>query len=565
MRGLHAATSTLTLLSLCIPTTCATSHPQSQQPSWRRITNHLVAKIWNVPAVQMPLREKKIHVVTPAAESRAGRLAARYGQDIVLRFNVSTASEARAIAEATEDLYLDVWAFNDNYVDIRLAKNIVPSLLGLLPTSLQTACAPLMPESALAEVIDRSLPSADQPTFTPSLKPSSEDIFFQDYQPLSVISPWMRLMSSMFPTHVRLISLGLSYEGREIEALRVGVHPTNNDDPDRPRRKTIIISGGLHAREWISTSTATYIAQKMITQYGKSSTWTTLLESFDWIFIPTLNPDGYEYTWSTDRLWRKNRQPTPLRFCRGIDLDRSFGFQWDGDASGGNPCSESYAGEEAWQAVESRRFADWARNETENNNVEFTALVDLHSYSQQVLYPYSYSCAASPPTLENLEELALGLAKSLRQGNHHHFYKTTSACEGNVNFNSVKGGRKKKTILPRIERGGGSALDWFYHELGVKYAYQVKLRDMGSYGFMLPKENIIPQGREMMQAVTYLGRYLLGGQVLKEDEGLAKKKDGRAEEGVHIMDDDAVVVEKPHVMKEAGEQSPQFELRKRRR
>jgi extracellular matrix protein 14 len=428
-----------------------------------------------------------------------------------------------------------------------------------------------MHESALSEVIDRSLPSTEQPSFTPSLQPSSRDPFFEDYQPLSVISPWLRLMASMYPTHVKLISIGVSWEGRDIEALRVGVHPTNNEQPSPPRR-TIIISGGIHAREWISTSTVTYAAREMIQSYGKSSEWTSLLEAFDFVFIPTLNPDGYVYTWETDRLWRKNRQPTSLRFCRGLDLDRSFGFQWDGDASGGNPCSESFAGEEAWQAVEAKAFADWARNETEVNNVDFTALLDLHSYSQQVLYPYSYSCAAAPPTLENLEELAMGIAKALRLGSRGHLYKTTSACEGNVNFNNIKG-RSSKQILPRIERGGGSALDWFYHELRIKYAYQIKLRDMGSYGFMLPKENIIPQGKEMTSALSYLGRYLRGEVGLQQEDGGRDGAESEAPKAEGAIPIHELTVEKEVVDETMLAQQPlpsdedqiQWELRRRRK
>lgn len=543
MRHLVATFTAFLALSpsviFALPTTATCERPAP----WRRLTNRILSSIWKRPAPQNEV-ETRIHPITGARSGRPDSLAARYGQDIVLRFNVSTVEEANALAEASEDLYLDVWEFNDNWVDIRLAKDVVrvsmssvvfnclhedqvPSLLGLLPPSLQNAHAPLMPGLALAEVISRSLPSSEHPSFTPELKPSSKDLFFADYQPLSVIEPWMRLLTSMFPTHTRLISIGLTYEGRDIPALRVGVHPTNDEQPSKPR-DTMIISGGIHAREWISTSTVNYVAWQLITSYGKSLPMTRLLETFDFVFIPTLNPDGYVHTWTTDRLWRKNRQPTPLRFCRGIDLDRSFGFQWDGDAgpTGGNPCSESYAGEEPWQAAEARAFSNWARNETEANNVQFIAFIDLHSYSQQVLYPYSYSCRTAPPTLENLEELALGLAKAMRLASSGHYYRTTSACEGNVATVS-KGASEKRVRLPRIDQtGGGSALDWFYHELRVKYAYQIKLRDTGSYGFLLPRENIVPQGKEMLNAILYLGKYLMGEVGMNGESGEAEEEGG---------------------------------------
>ncbi|KIW00599.1 uncharacterized protein PV09_07797 [Verruconis gallopava] len=481
------------------------------QASWRRLSNWAIAKIWG--KCKSNGNANRLATVFHDTSSGGSRRAwSRYGQDIVLRFNISTAEDAIAVGDASRDLYLDVWEFNDNWVDVRLAKNDVPILLALLPQSLQNAHMPLMPHVGLADIISQSLPTSHAP-FAATLEPHSKDLFFSDYQPLSVISPWLRLMSSMFPTHVRLINIGVSWEGRDIPALRVGVHPTNDEYGATPRR-TIVLTGGIHAREWISISTVLYVANAVITSYGKDRTWTNLLESFDWIFIPTLNPDGYVYTWETDRLWRKNRQPTSLRFCSGIDLDRAFGFEWTGDASGGNPCAESFAGEEPWQAAEAQRFAAWARNETESGNTEFVALLDLHSYSQQVLYPYSYSCEAAPPTLEDLEEIALGLAKAMRMTSHGRYYKTTSACEGNVAVAEETG---RKEVLPRIESGGGSLLDWMYHDLRVRYAYQIKLRDTGSYGFLLPKENIVPQGKEVLNAVTYLGKFLTG-QIGMEEE-----------------------------------------------
>jgi extracellular matrix protein 14 len=158
------------------------------------------------------------------------------------------------------------------------------------------------------------------------------------------------------------------------------------------------------------------------------------------------------------------------------------------------------------------QLATWARNES-LNNVEFVGLVDLHSYSQQILFPYTFSCQAVPPNLENLEELAAGIAKAIRLANGES-YSVTSACEGAASNHDQ--------FSSRMESGGGSAIDWFYHEMGAHFSYQIKLRDTGSYGFLLPKEYIVPTGEEIFSAMKYFGDYLLGNNGI---ERLSDEKD----------------------------------------
>ncbi|KAL9104963.1 MAG: hypothetical protein Q9163_000135 [Psora crenata] len=524
----------------------------------------------------------------PAQAKPPPKIVARYGGDLVLRFRIKSSKESEVLAEAIRVLFLDVWESNTEWVDIRLSKAVVPSLLGLLPPSLQHAHTPLMHD--LAQTIFESNPSftfndpstpAQQHSrpFSLSLRPSPDEsnIFFHEYQPLSVIVPWMRLLRSLFHTHVRLISVGLTYEGRDIPAIQVGVHPTNAEKPLIPR-KTIVVAGGSHAREWISTSTVNYVAYSFITSYGRSRSITKLLEKFDFVFIPTLNPDGYVYTWESDRLWRKNRQQTALRFCKGIDLDRSYGFQWDSDPSTNNPCSESYSGESPFEAVETLRLAEWARNETKNNNVEFAGFLDLHSYSQRVLYPYSFSCESAPPSLENLEELAIGLAKAIRMTSGE-TYSVTSACEGSAPTTymdtlsaSSQTSKSVKALWPPVEKVGGSALDWFYHELKVPYVYQLKLRDTGSYGFLLPSKHIVPTGKEAFSAVEYFGNFVAGKKDVEDSNGAKGVRDEakitRPDDQKNFKDDKSVTLEEEEddgEDLEGASEVKEWELRRRRK
>lgn len=70
----------------------------------------------------------------------------------------------------------------------------------------------------------------------------------------------------------------------------------------KKKTKLYTLMSGMHAREWIGTAVATYILSQLIEKNA-----TKLLKTTDWMILPVANPDGYEFSHTGDRLWRKTR------------------------------------------------------------------------------------------------------------------------------------------------------------------------------------------------------------------------------------------------------------------
>lgn len=90
-------------------------------PTWRRLSDAVIRKIWSLPENQKSLGEG----LGSTHQAPTEQFVARYGDDVVLRFKIRTADEAKALAEASDVLFLDVWEFNDDWADIRVAKDVV--------------------------------------------------------------------------------------------------------------------------------------------------------------------------------------------------------------------------------------------------------------------------------------------------------------------------------------------------------------------------------------------------------------------------------------------------------
>ena len=63
-------------------------------------------------------------------------------------------------------------------------------------------------------------------------------------------------------------------------------------------KPVIWIDGGIHAREWISPATVTYIIHELLENAGSH---VDILSEYDFYVMPLVNPDGYEYSRTNDR------------------------------------------------------------------------------------------------------------------------------------------------------------------------------------------------------------------------------------------------------------------------
>lgn len=413
----------------------------------------------------------------------------QYDDDMVLRFNFTSPREKKAFVHAAETLVLDVWRLSKASADVRIAKSRYKDFLRILPKCLRkTTAHSVMIEDLQHAVISTFPMASNELVFTQDDNVHTQaEMFFKDYRDLGAINSWLNLLQSTYPQLVTLEVIGQSFEGRDLQAIHI--HGKGSSIVDK---KTVVVTSGLHAREWISVTSSLYTIYQLISNYN-SGPESSLLDELDFLFVPVMNPDGYAYTWEHDRLWRKNRQDTGVAICKGIDLDHSFNYQWQ--ASTGTPCSESYAGAYPQEGLEAKHFAEYI-NKTGQNGHKYYGYLDWHSYSQSILYPYAYSCEAEPRDEENLLELAYGLAKAIRWTSGKHF-DVLAACEDRDGYSGDVG-----------EGSGGSALDFMYHMHAI-WAFQVKLRDTGNYGFLMPKKYIMPVAKEMYNSFRYFGDFIL--------------------------------------------------------
>ncbi|MCA9311756.1 MAG: hypothetical protein KDA21_11160, partial [Phycisphaerales bacterium] len=124
--------------------------------------------------------------------------------------------------------------------------------------------------------------------------------WFTAYKTYAEYDAYVDTLVALNPGIATRFSVGNSLEGREIFGIRI-----TGPGSGKPQ---VAINACQHAREWIAPATAMYIADALVRGYGVDSGLTELVDSVDFHIILISNPDGFVYTHTNQRLWRKNRR-----------------------------------------------------------------------------------------------------------------------------------------------------------------------------------------------------------------------------------------------------------------
>lgn len=211
------------------------------------------------------------------------------------------------------------------------------------------------------------------------------------YLTTSAIEACLVWLNSAYPSLTQLITLAeKSVEGRVIRAIRIR-------SPGGGDRNGVLLVGGTHARELINPDLLAALAVKLCWAYTNggglkfgakeySETEVRLaVDGLDIFIVPLINPDGREHIQSGGyRWWRKNRSFNPGG-SRGTDLNRNYDFLWDWiiGVTSGTPTDDTYHGTNEFSEPETRNIRTLL-----DRYPNITCFVDVHSYSELILYPW---------------------------------------------------------------------------------------------------------------------------------------------------------------------------------
>jgi hypothetical protein len=230
-------------------------------------------------------------------------------------------------------------------------------------------------------------------------RPSDFPIADAGYHTYAEMVAAVQASAAAHPSIVKLFSIGVSYQGRDLLAAKI----SDNVDQDEDEPEALFV-GLYHAREHLTVEMQLYLLHLLTDHYGLAGQEqiTNLVDSREIYLIFELNPDGGEFDIASGsyQFWRKNRQPNAGWAELGIDLNRNHSYKW-GCCGGSSifPGAEDYRGVASASTPEVAAIERFVNSRVIGGRQQIQVAISFHSYSELVLWPYGYTYDDLPPDM----------------------------------------------------------------------------------------------------------------------------------------------------------------------
>ena len=243
---------------------------------------------------------------------------------------------------------------------------------------------------------------------------------FACYRTVEETFSTMDQLATQYPNLASIVPIGSTWNkidsggsaGYDMKVIKITNSAITGEKP------ILFATSSIHARELSPAELNTRFAEYLLNNYGTDADATWLVDNREIHLLLQGNPDGRKIA-ETGQSKRKNENNTYCsnQFRKGVDMNRNFEWMWNqGSGSSNSTCDQTFRGgtnnatvhsyEPENQAINNHLLSLFADQRGEGlldaaPDDATGVYIDIHSFSELVLFPYGYDSPGAIPLAPN--------------------------------------------------------------------------------------------------------------------------------------------------------------------